>query len=321
MMRSELNKKVKDAIYTLKAFDKEDEPYYLCYSGGKDSDTIRILAELAGVNYELHNNHTTVDSPTTVRYIRDVMSQYGQDNKVFENGEWLHKFGDKGFVHIPELSMWELIVKKKMPPTRLIRYCCEELKEKGGKGRRKVTGVRKAESVNRKKNQGLIAVPKPNKNIKEMVDNEKIYFNKKGGVVVYNLDNDDGRRLVESCYRTTSTLINPIIEWTDDDVWQFLKYYGCSSNPEYQCGKLRVGCIGCPMAGGKKQKKEFAKYPKYKQAYIHAFDRMLDARKEAGMKVDRMWENGELVMRWWVGDDPLQMTFDDYFKMQNENGW
>ena len=43
-----------------------------------------------------------------------------------------------------------------MPPTRLVRYCCKELKEQGGKGRLKVTGVRWAESVNRKKNQGEV---------------------------------------------------------------------------------------------------------------------------------------------------------------------
>ena len=30
------------AIQYLKAFEPETEPYYLCYSGGKDSDVIRI---------------------------------------------------------------------------------------------------------------------------------------------------------------------------------------------------------------------------------------------------------------------------------------
>lgn len=37
--------KEKRAIEVLKAFELEDEPYYLCYSGGKDSDCIRILAQ------------------------------------------------------------------------------------------------------------------------------------------------------------------------------------------------------------------------------------------------------------------------------------
>lgn len=139
---SELKNKVDRAIKYLKSFNKEEEPYYLCYSGGKDSDTIRILAELAGVNFEVHNNHTTVDSPITVRYIKEVVKGYGE----------------RGFIHLPKESMWRLIVRKKLPPTRIARYCCTVLKEQGGKGRRKVTGVRWAESVNRRKNQGLVTI-------------------------------------------------------------------------------------------------------------------------------------------------------------------
>ena len=45
--------KEKRAIGYLKAFEPKDEPYYLCYSGGKDSDCIRILAELAGVKADI----------------------------------------------------------------------------------------------------------------------------------------------------------------------------------------------------------------------------------------------------------------------------
>ena len=61
-----MNEKVKVAIERLKAFEPETEPYYLCYSGGKDSDCIRILAELADVNHEIHHNLTTVDAPETM---------------------------------------------------------------------------------------------------------------------------------------------------------------------------------------------------------------------------------------------------------------
>ena len=46
------------------------------------------------------------------------------------------------------------------------------------------------------------------------------------------------------------------------------------------------------------QKEEFEKYPKIKQAYIHAFDKMLAERKKAGMKTE--WETGEDVMSWWL---------------------
>jgi phosphoadenosine phosphosulfate reductase len=53
--------KEKRAIQYLKTFEPQDEPYYLRYSGGKDSDVIKILAQLAGVKYEAVHNLTTVD--------------------------------------------------------------------------------------------------------------------------------------------------------------------------------------------------------------------------------------------------------------------
>ena len=60
------------AIERLKAFEPETDPYYLCYSGGKDSDVIRILAQLVGVKHDIHHNLTSVDAPETIYYIRSI---------------------------------------------------------------------------------------------------------------------------------------------------------------------------------------------------------------------------------------------------------
>ena len=80
--------KEKRAIGYLKAFEPKDEPYYLCYSGGKDSDCIRILAELAGVKADIKHNLTTVDAPETVHYVQKTI---GREN-----------------IEHPELTMWQL---------------------------------------------------------------------------------------------------------------------------------------------------------------------------------------------------------------------
>lgn len=133
-----------------------------------------------------------------------------------------------------------------------------------------------------------------------------------------NTDNSESRRFVESCYRTTSTMINPIVDWTDEDVWDFLHHYECEGNPLYQCGFKRIGCIGCPLGGSKSMKRGFAIYPKYRNLYVRAFDRMLAARKEAGLTNDVSWSTGEDVMRWWVGDDPMQTCLFDEFKEVSE---
>ena len=282
--------KEKRAIEYLKSFEPETEPYYLCYSGGKDSDCIRILASLAGVKHDIVNNHTTVDAPETVRYIRSIPNIQ---------------------IEYPKKTMWQLIEDKGMPPTRLVRYCCAELKEHGGKGRVKVTGVRWAESPKRAENQGAVTVIGKPKTVERIAEEMGLDGRKNplGGYVL-NDDNDSSRRFVEMCYRTTSTMVNPIVDWSDADVWEFLRHYGCKSNPLYECGYKRIGCIGCPLGGSASMNREFARYPKYKENYIRAFDRMLERRKEKGLPIPPMWQDGQQVFKWWIGDDPYQLEFD-----------
>lgn len=277
----------KIAIERFKSFEPEDG-YYLAYSGGKDSDVIKILAHLSGVKFEAVHNLTTVDAPETVYYVKsqpDVRIDY------------------------PQKSMWRLIVEKLMPPTRKARYCCEELKERGGQGRMKVTGVRWAESVRRAESGAIVKViGKPKTMQKTAIDMGVEFTVTKQNGLIMNDDNDINRRFVEYCYRTTTTMLNPIVDWTDNDVWQFLKHYGCESNPLYQCGFKRIGCIGCPMAN-KHRYTEFRLYPKYYQNYVRAFERMIEHRKERGFETE--WQNGEEVMKWWLGEDVNQLTLED----------
>ena len=112
--------------------------------------------------------------------------------------------------------------------------------------------------------------------------------------------NDVNRRMVEHCYRTRKTMVNPIVDWSDEDVWDFLSYYGCKSNPLYECGFKRIGCIGCPMAVKHMRNLEFELYPKYKQAYIRAFDKMLQKRKIEGRTTTLKWADSQAVFDWWL---------------------
>lgn len=288
--------KEKIAIERLKAFEPNDG-YYLAYSGGKDSDCIKILAYLANVKFEAIHNLTTVDAPETVYYIKNQ-----SDVRI----------------DLPKLSMWQLIVKKLIPPTKVMRYCCSELKERGGKGKVVVTGVRWAESAKRTESAGLVKIiGKPKTTQKAANENQLDYRISKMGGLILNDDNDENRRFVEHCYRTRKTLINPIVDWSDNDVWEFLKHYGCDSNPLYQCGFKRIGCIGCPMAN-KHRYFEFERYPRYKNLYIKTFDRMVKARAERGLTNRVGWQTGNDVFKWWMGEDPLQLTFEDLAEMELE---
>lgn len=140
---TELSEKVNKSLERLKSFEPE-EGYYLAFSGGKDSVTCKALLDMSGCKYHAVYRVTSVDPPELVRFIKnqhpDVVREVPRDKEG------------------KPITMWNLIPKRTMPPTRLIRYCCSSLKESGGVGEMTVTGVRWAESVNRQKNQGLVTI-------------------------------------------------------------------------------------------------------------------------------------------------------------------
>ena len=124
--------KVQLAINRLRLHEPK-EGYYVAFSGGKDSCVVLDLCKRAGVKYDAHYALTTVDPPEVIYFIR----RYHPD-------AWENRIR-------PETSMWNLIPKKRMPPTQRVRYCCKYFKERGGEGRFVVTGVRHQESAKRAK--------------------------------------------------------------------------------------------------------------------------------------------------------------------------
>lgn len=291
---SPLTERVKTSIERIRAFDpsKNGDPYYLAFSGGKDSVVVKALMEMAGVPFEAEYRHTSVDPPELVRFIYDKHKDVKVD---------FPKYKDSG----ERITMWNLIPKKLIPPMRTVRYCCTNLKESGGEGRMTVTGVRWEESTARKNNHGVVTVYNPSN---EMRRDENFRASSKAGVVLMN-DNDESRRMVEHCYRNHKTTMNPIIDWTSSDVWKFIRSEKISYCCLYDEGFHRLGCIGCPMGTQRQRLKEFARWPAYKHNYLLAFDRMLKERIAYGktaFDAGRMGTTPESVFRWWIEDKNLE---------------
>jgi phosphoadenosine phosphosulfate reductase len=121
------------------------KPLVLCYSGGKDSDVLLSLAEkvLKADDFEVLNSHTTVDAPETVYHIRNTFKRL--EEKGIKTSIDYHKDENGN-----PITMWNLIPKKTIPPTRVIRYCCQTLKETSTPNRLACLGVRADESTKRK---------------------------------------------------------------------------------------------------------------------------------------------------------------------------
>jgi phosphoadenosine phosphosulfate reductase len=262
-----MEQRLTTAIERIKTFEPSDG-YYVAFSGGKDSIAVAEITKMSGAKFELWHAHTTLDTPEVVRFIR---TEYPQCNIVK-----------------PELSIWKLMIKKGFPPTHKIRYCCDKLKEPGGKGRTVITGVRWAEGTRRKKLRGIMEV--------ERRSGEK-------RIIYRNVDNDNARKMIESCTRFRKHVLNPIVDWTDDEVWEFIRQRNLKWPTPYDTGYTRVGCIGCPMKSAKKRWIDFARYPTYKIVFIQTFQKIIDQRRGTDRELLN-WKTGEELFDWWMTDAP-----------------
>lgn len=186
-------------------------------------------------------------------------------------------------IHHPKETMWKLIEKKKMPPTRIVRYCCSNLKEISDiKGGYTLTGVRHAESSKRAGRESI--------EIKGKTKAEAIYLG----------DNVENERDIRYCMQTESYMCNPIIDWSDADVWKFIKGNNLPYCSLYDEGWERIGCIGCPMATTKQREFEFSQFPKFAECYKRAFGKMLDRYTEEDRAKRSLWKDAEDVFHWWM---------------------
>lgn len=239
-----------------KSYDKENG-YYLAFSGGKDSQCLYHMAKLAGVQFQAHMNLTSVDPPEVIRFVR---KQYPDV-----------------LLAKPHDSIYNVAIRKKILPTRRVRWCCEEYKEMAGAGKVTLIGIRKAESVRRsKRNEVEINNRSFSGTLDELEDyrkqktakakQRKAQKNGEGVTIV----NADGERVLGCIRGKESLLISPIIEWTDKEVWLFLNTLGIAHCELYDQGFNRIGCIICPMSSPKQQAKGMMRWPHVKRNWIKA---------------------------------------------------
>ncbi|MBQ1574702.1 MAG: phosphoadenosine phosphosulfate reductase family protein [Clostridiales bacterium] len=308
-----LDEKIKEAEQVLRLAAQMSQTYYhkplvLCYSGGKDSDVMLDIAKrcLKSDEFEVVNSHTTVDAPETVYHIRSVFKEC--ETQGIKTEVLMPRYKGK------PTSMWRLIEQKGMPPTRLVRYCCSVLKETSIPNRMIAVGVREDESNGRKGRDSFSYLGTKRKDT-EWRSLQHTY-------AMFKLDQlgkEDAYecKFIQSCKAQKDTICNPIYRFKERDVWEYAREYNVKMNPLYARGYRRVGCVGCPFGGAKTQNREFNDYPKYKENYIKAFDRMQKRNLERGKHTD--FKSGEDWFRWWLGEDFKQIRIEDLTE-ETDNG-
>jgi phosphoadenosine phosphosulfate reductase len=211
-----------ESIILLKQFEPPDG-YFLAFSGGKDSIVIHSLAEKAKVKFEAHYNLTTVDPPELIYFIRN-----NYPNVIIDR---------------PQKTMWQLLKQHYgVPPFRQARYCCRELKERGGENRVVITGIRAEESFKRSKRE----------EVEECRDKSK-----------------------------NKIFVHPIISWSEKDVWKYIRENKLAYCKLYDEGFKRIGCILCPFHTKKQTDMDIKKWPKIANLYKKTICRNYDPTRKS----------------------------------------
>ena len=235
------------------AYDSENG-FYLAFSGGKDSQCLYHVAKLAGVKFKAHMNLTSVDPPEVIHFVK---SQYS-DVELIK----------------PKKSIFQAAIDMGILPTKRVRWCCKEFKESAGAGKVTLIGIRHAESSRRAARQEVeISEKKYSGDLEGLEVYRKARNAQKRGRKPKNnrevtIVNADGERTLGCIRGQESLLISPIIEWTDDDVWNFLNTIGVAHCELYDQGWNRIGCIGCPMSPAKQKIIENKRWPHVKRNWI-----------------------------------------------------
>ena len=246
-MRESLKKKIEYSIELLRKSEKmtirldPENGFYLAFSGGKDSQALYHIAQMAGVKFKAHMNLTSVDPPEVIRFVK----------KQYPDVELIK----------PKMSIYDMALKKHILPTMRLRWCCAEFKEMSGAGKVTLIGIRKEESARRSKR-------------------EEVSINIKGKRTEETFDqwSEHQEKMVTCVGGKDKILVSPIIHWTERDVWEFLndvvKVPHCKL---YDEGYTRIGCILCPMSNRKSKLRDIERFPHAKRRWIQTIEKLKNA--------------------------------------------
>lgn len=257
-MTDALKYKIEHSIELLRKAEKlalrydSKNGFFLAFSGGKDSQALYHIAEMAGVKFKAHFSPTTVDPPQLIKFIRRQYP-YVEFEKVRKN-------------------IYQVAVEKQILPSMRIRWCCAEFKEKAGAGKVTLIGIRHQESARRSKRK---EVEVSGRKFSGYLDQFEEWSAEQMKKKYKNLNQDqfsyDKEKEIRCINGKDSILISPIIDWTERDVWEFLNEVVKVPHCElYDMGYKRIGCILCPMSSPKQKRREMQDFPYVKEKWLQA---------------------------------------------------
>jgi phosphoadenosine phosphosulfate reductase len=201
-----LKEKEKNAINFIREVSRNYSQAVTLFGGGKDSATVAILTKEALGNTQLLFIDTTLEFPETYQFVEKFSKTYNLPLIKNNNGGYYR--AEQNFFQLCE---------RVGPPSIYCRWCCHIFKEqpvrhfindhlKNPANIMFLTGIRRNES-RRRNNYTSVEL---------------------------------GKRVIGQ------TLIQPINDWSDLEIWLYTFWKGIKINSLYELGHARVGYWPCP---------------------------------------------------------------------------
>lgn len=114
------------------------------------------------------------------------------------------------------------------------------------------------------------------------------------------------RREYEKDTKSESYILNPIIAFASDEIWEYIHNNHLPYPSLYNEGFHRIGCIGCPM-GNKQRYKQFERWPQFKKAYYNTFQKIINDRKAKGKEDTKgYYKDVDTLWSWWMEELPKE---------------
>lgn len=224
-----------------------EKGFYLCFSGGKDSQCLYHVAVLAGVKFEANMNMTSIDPPQVVKFVK---KNYPDVVK-----------------HAPEINFYNLIIKKKSLPFATKRFCCDILKERGGANTVSLIGIRAEES-------------------KKRASRNELEITRRKLSVSFDQFDEHKEKMITCVGGKDKVLISPILAWTSENVWEFLNKLGVPHCELYDQGHERIGCLFCPMSRIREMRMFPEKFPHQTKKFKDAIRKLCEMGKYQALNSD-----------------------------------
>ena len=188
----------------------------------------------------------------------------------------------------PKETFFQLVSENGYP-SRFARFCCSALKEYKICDRA-IQGIRRSESRKRAERYKEPEICR----VYSAKEKAKIYF--------------------------------PILEWTDEDVAEFIKERNIKCHPLYYRGgqfdvTKRLGCMGCPLQSRKKRIQEFKENPKLLKAWIRAGQKWYISEKYQNGKAKHKFKDAFESMGYQLYCENIEQFKEKTYGMFGDFDW